>query len=81
MRPSPAPAEDGPRLHHRTAVTVRLDEPSYLRLKLTALGYHRTYQDILARALDAYLTALGIEKIDEQSAERWRARLSHSPSR
>jgi hypothetical protein len=61
---------------HRTAVTVRLDEPRYLRLKLAHLRYQRTYQDILTRALDAYLTALGIAAIDESNVESWRTRLS-----
>ena len=61
---------------HRTAVTVRLDEARYLRLKLTGMRYQRTYQDILTRALDAYLTALGIEQVDDRNVESWRARLS-----
>ena len=61
---------------HRTAVTVRLDEPRYLRLKLTGLLYQRSYQDILTRALDAYLTALGIEKMDEERVAYWRSRFA-----
>jgi hypothetical protein len=61
---------------HRTAVTARLDEPRYLRLKLTALRYQRSYQDILVRALDAYLTALGVEKMDEENLAQWRRRFA-----
>lgn len=49
----------------RVAVTVRLDEPRYLRLKLTGLRFHRTSQDLVTTALDAYLTALGIEPVTE----------------
>lgn len=70
MAPAAAP---GPRFLrvarlHRTAVTVRLDEARYLRLKLSGARMHRTNQDILTKALDAYLTALGIEPVGETKA-------------
>jgi hypothetical protein len=48
----------------RTAVTVRLDETRYLRLKLTGARLHRTNQDLLTGALDTYLAALGVEDIE-----------------
>lgn len=48
----------------RTAVTVRLDETRYLRLKLTGARLHRTNQDLLTAALDAYLAALGVDDIE-----------------
>jgi len=71
-----APADDGWSATHRShRTTVRLDEARYLRLKLTAARYHRTHQDILTRALDAYLTALGIEQVDEKNVDHWRVRL------
>lgn len=79
MRQTVPPAADH-RLH-RTAVTVRLDEARYVRLKLTSIRYGRTYQDILTRALDAYLTALGVEQVDQNGADRWRSRLARLMSR
>lgn len=45
----------------RHGVTVRLDGPRYRRLMVVSMRYGRTYQDILARALDVYMTALGID--------------------
>jgi len=45
----------------RHGVTVRLDGPRYRRLMVVSGRYGRTYQDILARALDVYMTALGVE--------------------
>jgi hypothetical protein len=49
---------------HRTAVTVRLDEARYLRLKLTGARFHRTNQDLLTAALDHYLGALGMDNFE-----------------
>jgi len=54
----PAP-ESAPVRRH--GVTVRLDGPRYRRLMVVSGRYGRTYQDILARALDVYMTALGVE--------------------
>ncbi len=54
----------------RTAVTVRLDETRYLRLKLTGARLHRTNQDILTAALDAYLAVLGVEEIEATALPR-----------
>lgn len=48
----------------RTAVTVRLDQTRYLRLKLTGARLHRTNQDLLTAALDSYLALLGVEDIE-----------------
>lgn len=48
-------------LKKRTAVTLRLDEKSYLRLKYAGARLHRTNQDILSAALDSYLENLGPE--------------------
>ena len=59
--PSEIPATSG----RRVAVTVRLDEAGYLRLKLAGLRYHRTSQNIIMKALEAYLTALGVEPVDD----------------
>ncbi len=58
----PIRSGDHPR---RVSVSVRLDEARYIRLKLTGLRYHRTSQDILTTAMDAYLTALGIDPVTE----------------
>ena len=58
---------------HRTAVSVRLDDARYLRLKLAGARFHRTSQDIVSRAIDAYLTALGTEPVGEDDLFRWRA--------
>jgi hypothetical protein len=58
-------AQDNALVHkRRTAVTVRLDEARYLRLKLTGARLHRTNQDLLTAALDTYLAALGVEDIE-----------------
>jgi hypothetical protein len=57
---------------HRRAVSVRLDDARYLRLKLAGWRFQRTSQDILTRALDAYLTAIGAEQVDEAAIARWR---------
>ena len=54
----------------RTAVTVRLDETRYLRLKLTGARLHRTNQDILTAALDSYLAVLGVEEIEATALPR-----------
>lgn len=66
--PEPRRTAEAAPVPQRTAVTVRLDEGRYFRLKVTGARFHRTNQDILTRALDAYLTALGIEEFDEDSA-------------
>lgn len=58
---------------HRVAVTVRLEDPSYLRLKLAGVKLHRTNQDLVARAIDAYLTALGVGPVSEEQLRRWQA--------
>ena len=70
---APPAAPVGRRVH----VTVRLDEARYVRLKIGALRMHRTGQDILTRALDAYLTALGIEPVTEADLETLRASPDH----
>jgi predicted transcriptional regulator len=71
LRGAVAPAPPFP---HRTAVTVRLDDARYVRLKLAGARFHRTSQDILTRAIDAYLTALGTEPVGPDELARWRAR-------
>ena len=43
----------------RTAITLRLDEERYLRLKYAGAQLGKTSQAILATALDQYLTSLG----------------------
>jgi hypothetical protein len=43
----------------RTAVTVRMDETQYLRLKYAGAVLHKTNHQILSHALDLYLRALG----------------------
>lgn len=45
----------------RTAITLRLDEVRYLRLKYAGAHLGKTSQAILETALDAYLTSLGDE--------------------
>lgn len=40
----------------RTAVTVRLTDAEYRRLKLYSLEHRQSNQDIIVAALDAYLT-------------------------
>jgi len=67
-KPVPAPAQ----VHRRHGVTVRLDEPRYRRLTVVSTRYGRTYQDILARALDVYMTALGIEDPGETNKQGMR---------
>lgn len=62
-------AETDPSPARRVAVTVRLDEARYLRLKLTGLRLHRTSQDLLTKALDAYLTALGVDPVSERDLQ------------
>lgn len=54
-------AESKSAICRRHGVTVRLDGPRYRRLMVVSVRYGRTYQDILARALDVYMTALGID--------------------
>lgn len=40
----------------RTAVTVRLTDPEYRRLKMYSLEHRQSNQDIIVAALDAYLS-------------------------
>jgi hypothetical protein len=48
--------EDG-----RVALTLRLDRERHLRLKIFAARRNRSSQDVLVRALDAYLEACGAD--------------------
>lgn len=69
LRPAEPPAMQDPAASHRRhGVTVRLDGPRYRRLMVVSMRYGRTYQDILARALDVYMTALGIEDPGDPAA-------------
>jgi hypothetical protein len=67
------PPHERQALPHRRAVSVRLDDARYLRLKLAGWHFHRTSQDILTRALDLYLTAIGAEEVQDEDLARWRA--------
>lgn len=49
------------RPHGRVALTLRLDRERYVRLKIFAARRARTGQDVLLKALDAYLDACGAD--------------------
>jgi hypothetical protein len=52
----PAPAHDD-----RVALTLRLDRARYTRLKILAARRARSGQELLLRALDAYLEACAVD--------------------
>ena len=52
----PAPAQDD-----RVALTLRLDRARYTRLKILAARRARSGQELLLRALDAYLEACAVD--------------------
>jgi hypothetical protein len=52
----PAPAQDD-----RVALTLRLDRARYTRLKILAARRARSGQELLLRALDAYLDACAVD--------------------
>ena len=53
-RPAPAPDD-------RVALTLRLDRARYTRLKILAARRARSGQELLLRALDAYLEACAVD--------------------
>lgn len=59
-RPDP---EEEHAARRRATVSVRLDTPDYLRLKLASAQLHRTIQDLISTALDDYLDRLGVESM------------------
>ena len=59
------PAMTSQRARQTIAVTVRLDEDRYVKLKVLGARTRRTNQDILVAALDAYLQS-AIERVRAQ---------------
>ncbi len=56
QEPSRRPAQD-----ERVALTLRLDRARYTRLKILAARRARSGQELLLRALDAYLDACAVD--------------------
>jgi len=70
--PAPAPAVSiaAPRpveavARRRAAVTFRMPTRDYLRMKLASAELETSCQDLLLSALEEYLDALGIERLDQ----------------
>ena len=49
----------GPRAEERVALTLRLDRERHRRLRIFSARHEATSQDVIVRALDAYLDACG----------------------
>jgi hypothetical protein len=61
-RPVPEPSRrPGPAQDDRVALTLRLDRARYTRLKILAARRARSGQELLLRALDAYLEACAVD--------------------
>ena len=61
-RPSPEPSRrPAPAQDDRVALTLRLDRARYTRLKILAARRARSGQELLLRALDAYLEACAVD--------------------
>lgn len=60
---SPAEPADDHAARRRASVSVRLDTPDYLRLKLASAQLHRSIQDLISTALDEHLDRLGVESM------------------
>lgn len=56
LRRPPGPSDEG-----RVALTLRLDRERHRRLRIFAARHERTSQDVILRALDAYLAACGAD--------------------
>ena len=70
VRPGPEEAREEPGMSSHSpsdtiAVTVRLDEDRYVRLKVLGARTRRTNQEMLVAALDAYLQS-AIERVRAQ---------------
>jgi hypothetical protein len=61
-RPAPEPSRrSAPAEDDRVALTLRLDRARYIRLKILAARRARSGQELLLRALDAYLEACAVD--------------------
>jgi hypothetical protein len=61
-RPAPEPSRrPAPARDDRVALTLRLDRARYTRLKILAARRARSGQELLLRALDAYLEACAVD--------------------
>jgi hypothetical protein len=59
VAPAPRRAPRPRKRDQRARISLRLDDPRHLKLKLTAAHLHKTLQEIAIAALDGYLEQIG----------------------